>query len=364
MAETLFQGDPLLDIAPWIGQMSSSFRWTLVTGQTYSIIGEIHPHRDVVPKMTNDPARAIKRQISNVVLPADEADDINLFSDRVRPEIVLEDGRTYPLGVFMFLGPTRNRSTRQIPLTTRLVDQGFQLDQGTSTSTSIPAGGSLTDKLIEVVADGGFALDQIELEESFVTAGDPIAWPAGSKRSAIVDELATLLSWYSPYFNNKGTLIGRPVVDPAFAPVLEYLPIESRVYADSIEETDTLLEAPNVYIVLNSGGAPDEVAGVYEVPEEAPHSVKNRGFEIVEVVRSQGIEDTSQAEAIAASLALQAPSDFREVSLISPPDPRHDTNDVVSWDGELWREASWSMDMKPGGEMKHELRKVFGTTPE
>jgi hypothetical protein len=359
MAETLFRGDPLLDIAPWIGQMASSFRWTLVSRQTYTVLGELHPMRDVTPKMTNDPSRAIKRQVSNVVIPPDEAADVNLFADRIRPELVLEDGRSFPLGVFMFLAPARNRTSRQIPLTTRLVDQGFQLDQGTRTSTSIPAGGSVTDTMFEVVSDAGFASNQIELEESAVKAGDPIAWPVGTLRSKIVDDLRTLLSWYAPYFDNNGVFIGRPVDDLAYAPALEYLPIESRIFADSIEETDTLLEAPNVFIVLNSGGSAQEVSGIYEVPQEAPHSTKNRGFEIVEVVRAQGIGDSSQAESIAEALALQSPGDFRQVKLVSPPDPRHDTFDLVLWDGELWREASWSMDLLPGGGMQHELRKVF-----
>jgi hypothetical protein len=364
MAETLYRGDPLLDIAPWIGQMASSFRWSLVARQTYAVLGELHPMRDVTPKMTNDPSRTIKRQISNFVLPPDEASEIDLFQDRVRPELVLEDGRSFPLGVFMFLAPTQNISSRQIPLTTRLVDQGFQLDQGIRTSVSIPAGGKLTDTMFDVVADGGFASEQIALEDSAVTAGDPIAWPAGTTRTSIIDDLAVLLAWYSPYFNNKGIYVGRSVDELAYAPTLEYLPIESRVYADSIEETTTLLEAPNVYIVLNSGGAPQEIAGEYEVPEEAPHSVKNRGFSIVEVVRTQGIEDTSQAEAMARSLALQSPGDFRQVNLKSPPDPRHDTNDLVVWDGELWREVSWSMSMSPGGEMTHALRKVYGQGQE
>lgn len=359
-APTPFDGDPLLDVAPWVGQMASSFRWTLVTQQTYSILGELHPFRDVTPQMTNDPSRTVKRQISNVVIPPDEVADINLFRDRVIPELVLEDGRSFPLGVFMFLAPTRNRSSRQIPLATKLVDQGFQLDQGTRTSTSIPAGGSITETMATVIAGAGFVIDQVRLSGSTIKAGDAIAWPSGTSRARIVDELAELLAWYSPYFDNDGVLVGRPVDALTFTPLIDYVPIESRIYADSIEETDSLLEAPNVYIVLNSGGTPGEVAGEYLVPEEAPHSVANRGFDIVEVTRMQGVTDTEQAEAIAQANALQSPGDFRRVKLTSPPDPRHDTYDLVQWDGELWREVSWSMQMLPGGEMVHDLRKVFG----
>ncbi len=358
-ASAIFDGDPLLDIAPWIGEMRASFRWSLVTKGTFSVIGELHPMRDVTPRMDNQPTRKIKRQVGNVVLPPDEAADINLFSDRVYPEMVLEDGRSSPLGVFMFLAPKEQRSSRPIPLATKLVDQGFQLDQKTRTTFSVPSGGSVRDALVNAVGEAGFVDEELRISESTTKTLDPISWPAGTSRARIVDELAQLMGFYSPHFNNEGQLVARPVDDLAFAPTVEYLPVDSRVYADTINETSTLLEAPNVYLVLNNGSVPDEVAGEYRVPDEAPHSVKSRGFEVAEVTKMQGIEDTDQALEIAKSKAFQAPGDFRRVELTSPPDPRHDTNDLILWDGELWREVRWSMQMRSGGEMRHEMRKLY-----
>jgi len=355
----IFVGDPLLDIAPWVGTIKASFQWELVTRGSLAQLGEIHPMRDVTPRMENQTSRAIKRSVSNVVLPPDEVADIDLFNDRVRVAMVLEDGRRTSLGVFMFLAPAKQISSRPIPLATRLVDQGWQLDQKTKDTFGVVAGGSPLAALRTVIAQAGFTEDQLQIEGSDATTGDPISWQAGTSRARIANDLARLSAYYSVYFDRDGKLIARPVNELQFSPTVEYLPVDSRVFADSIEETTTLLEAPNVYVVVNNGATADSVHAEFYVPSDAPHSVANTGFERAEVIRMQGIPSTAAALEIAKARAFQSPGDFRRVTLTSPPDPRHDTYDFVLWDGELWREVSWSMELRSGGAMRHELRKVL-----
>jgi hypothetical protein len=50
---------------------------------------------------------------------------------------------------------------------------------------------------------------------------------------------------------------------------------------------------------------------------------------------------------------------FERVELSTPPDPRHDSHNVIRWQGENWLELAWSMPLVEGGEMRHVLRKAY-----
>ena len=50
---------------------------------------------------------------------------------------------------------------------------------------------------------------------------------------------------------------------------------------------------------------------------------------------------------------------FETVSVTTALDPRHDSYDVIRWQGENWLETAWSMDLAEGGNMTHQLRKSY-----
>jgi hypothetical protein len=97
--------------------------------------------------------------------------------------------------------------------------------------------------------------------------------------------------------------------------------------------------------------------GEASVPQSAPHSLKNRGFEILEVQTLQA-SSTGQAGAIAKNLMLRQTL-FETTSLTTAPDPRHDSYNVIRWQGELWLELAWSMALTEGGGMNHSMRKAY-----
>jgi hypothetical protein len=127
----------------------------------------------------------------------------------------------------------------------------------------------------------------------------------------------------------------------------------------SVVESDNLLNAPNRFLVIsNSGDADAEpIVGQFDVPSSAPHSIDNRGFVILDT-RDLQSASTSQAFAMARTLALtNTIVEQREIA--TPPDPRHDSYDVVHWDGENWLEVAWSMTLIEGGSMSHVLQKLY-----
>ncbi len=82
-----------------------------------------------------------------------------------------------------------------------------------------------------------------------------------------------------------------------------------------------------------------------------------RGFYITQAQTLQ-MFNADQAQAVATGLANRF-TVFETTTLNTPPDPRHDSYDVIFWLGSLWLELGWSMTLTPGGVMGHTLRKAY-----
>jgi len=68
------------------------------------------------------------------------------------------------------------------------------------------------------------------------------------------------------------------------------------------------------------------------------------------------LSDNSQAQAVAQGL-VNRQTIFERVSLTTAPDPRHDSYNVIRWQGSNWLELGWSMALVEGGTMNHLLRR-------
>ncbi len=58
-------------------------------------------------------------------------------------------------------------------------------------------------------------------------------------------------------------------------------------------------------------------------------------------------------------IGLQDADTYQWASFAAAPDPRHDTFNVVRWQGALWREQAWSLPLVAGAEHRHELRRSY-----
>ena len=106
--------------------------------------------------------------------------------------------------------------------------------------------------------------------------------------------------------------------------------------------------------------ASENIVAFADVPANAPNSFTNRGFYISQV-RTLQLASSSQAIAVANGLANRG-TVFETVTLSTAPDPRHDSYDVIHWNGSLWLELAWTMSLLEGGAMSHTLRKGYTTS--
>jgi hypothetical protein len=346
-----------LDLDECVGQRQATFRFVLSDAVSGEQLGEIHPIREA--SLSHDTGSTTKRTLSLSLGKADTA-DVNALTDRVEPFMVFPNltnpdhsSGDWPLGKYMWADNPRRVSTGGRLAQPQLTDEMFLVDQQILAGVS-GVGLGVTAVLLEVLE--GLPIT-FNLEPSSFTSAD--SWGVGASRGQILETLSVAGDWWSPWFDNNGVLRFRRTFDPAAAVVDIDLDAGFRVFQDSIMETDELLTAPNTIVVIsnNASDSSTPVVGVATVPVNAPNSVPNRGFAIPAVFDLQ-LSDATQAAAVAQGLA-QRQGIFEMVQLSTPPDPRHDSYNVIRWQGSNWLELGWSMPLVEGAAMSHSLRRSY-----
>lgn len=363
MVLTNLPKDPLLDLDPWVGQRSCTFKFHVVDSVTSDVMGEIHPIRGAT--LTHDTGRTIKRSLTLSLGTADTA-AINTLQDRITVSMVFANGQTYPLGKYMFTTEQANQQTSGNLGSYTLNDEMFRIDQ------QIRRGINGADGTISLVAQKILTELNVanDIEPSNFTTAQ--AWPIGTNRGSIFEALAVAGDYFSPWLDNNGVFRMIRTFNPMDRIADLDLDSGNQVLRGSITNDSDLLTAPNIVIVVSNtpatntasigpngaiGNLTTQAVGIARIPNSAPNSILNRGFEIPDV-RTLQLTSPGQAQAVAEGLA-QRQTVVQKVNLTTAPDPRHDSYNVIFWNNAYWLELSWSMALVEGGGMNHLLRKAY-----
>lgn len=338
-------GPDQFDLADGVGRIVADV-YVEVVNRNLDVLGVVYPDHNAL-SVVNDTSSTIMRRMDRLALTRADYASFNPAADLLRP-VVEVDGRRYPMGAF-YLTTDDDPIGRDTGLGGPAVDAGLVLASETTRSYSLPPGGSIVALMQDVIVDAGFT--RLDMTDTGSTVYDPVVWPAGTARRAILNRLADLGGYLPPYFDNAGTFVVRAVDDVATADAL--------IYGDTWRMIDpvlsrNLLDAPNVYRVVNNGAPNAEVAAVAYVDPELPWSRENRGFEVVRTVNQQGIRDYGSALKVAEALAARDAASYAGWEFTGPLDPRHDTFDAVYVDGAYYREVAWDADLV-AGTMSHRL---------
>ena len=207
-----------------------------------------------------------------------------------------------------------------------------------------------------------FNPDHFSSKETSVFA-DTVSWPAGTRRGYVVEQLALDGDWFPPWFDHNNVMRWIRTFDPATAVPTFDFDTGNKVFRAKVTTSDNLIDAPNRFVVISNGissiGANSSpVVGVYDIPSSAPHSAANRGF-VFAKTESRQLFNLDQAKAVAKNLGQQQTL-FETLNINTAPDPRHDSYDVIRWQGVNWLEIEWSLPLIEGAEMTHVARRAYG----
>lgn len=363
MVYTTNSHDSQLDLDPWIGQRQGTFRWVLVDGVNGQHYGEVHPDKSATPTLTHDTSRTIKRQISSVLFTPEDSAIIDTIRHRIHLYMDIAN-ESYPLGTYAFIDDPMIISTAGNQLNTTLVDEMILVDQELDIGFAPGIRGFNANELVLDSADAlvrrllqDYTFEKYIESTEFYSIG---SWSYGTSRTKVLEDLALDGDYFSPWFGNDFALHMIRSFDPALKPSDFDWDTSSRVIRDSIVRINDLLSAPNRFVVVSNRSMTQSdvpVVGIYDIPISAPHSITNRGFVSPKVLSLQ-VDTIPQAVALAANIG-QRQTVFERVELSTPPDPRHDSYNVVYWQGENWLELSWALPLIEGSEMRHVLRKAY-----
>lgn len=347
-----------LDLPPYVGQRSATFRFGLVNGVTGEVLTDLHPISNPPAVLTHDTSRTIKRQLTLTLDKTDTA-RVDVVQSRVLPYMII-GGVEYPLGRFMFSDQTNIELSQGNISSVVLLDEMNVLDQQIeSTITPFTANGFVgVTTLLQQVLDP-FDLPYHIDPSNYTTNG---SWPPGTNRGNVLDDLSLEGNYFSPWFDNDGILRFETAFDPVDAVSTFNWDDNKVVYRGTMVRSNDLLNAPNRFIVISNTTSSSQlsvapIVGRYDVPDSAPWSIANRGFVIPRVIE-RGTDSTVHAQVVANNIG-QRQLVFERYEVDTAPDPRHDSYDVVTWQGEKWLELAWTLVCEEGAAMHHTLRKAF-----
>lgn len=358
--------DPKFDLANFVGQRSSTFRFDVVDGITNARLGSVTPLRDTVPSLSHDTTRTIKRTLT-MAFGKDDTASLDTINNRILPYMVFSDTEEYPLGRYMFSDITRQKFTSGKLSDVSLVDESFIIDQPIERSFTVgdvtegEDSGSILQYGLSVNVAMNKLLRDINIPKQFEETNVSVTgdWSFGTSRMKILEDLATQGGFFSPWMDNTGTLRLIVAFEPADRDPEFDFDTSNTVKYESIAESDDLLSAPNRIIVVNNQASTLPVVGTYDIPNSAPHSIFNRGFVIADIRDMQVLSSVS-ANIIARNIGIRE-TVFERVTLNTAPDPRFDSYNVIQWDRSKWLELAWSMQLIEGGDMQHVMRKAYGS---
>ena len=347
--------DRLLDLVD-VGMRTDRFRVDVLNASNGKI-GELHP--PVGMKIDNDATRAIKRRAS-IDVSAAEFNDIDPLTHRLRPTMILENGSEYPLGVFMFADYPRVRSSYGLSASATLFDQGLILGQQLRSTVAVEVATNAAAAFAAIAAEAGVLA--MKVDSTSASVGAPLVWPAGKSSATygrVLSDLAAIAGFHDPYFDNDGVLVARRLTNPDdVVASLRYVD-GGRIIAGSMLESNDLLSAPNLVIVVDTAAGGNPVTYRYELGADAPHAWARRGFWVPRMIEAPGVASIANAVELARTAIATDPLAWETVSFASPLDPRHDTFDIIDYRGQNYLEQRWSMSLTAGGEMTHEAKRVL-----
>ena len=346
--------DVKLDGLSRIGQLSISWRFDLVDAVT-GYRRAIHPIISGNAVIRHDTRSTIKRVITGLTLDQDDTAAFSSITSRLEP-FMLVGGHEFQVGRYVPSDWARLRLTSGVMSNASFYDEGFIIDQQLPNAFGANStGGEVVSSMLERFLSTYPISYYIEgVLPQYSSLG---SWSAGTRGGFVLDQLALDGDYLSPWFDNSSVLRVKRLADDEL-PTFDF-DHGSRVIRDRIIESDNLIDAPNRFIVVGNGAAamPEEVVGIADVPSSAPHSIANRGF-IVADVRNRQVTTSAQAGAIAANL-VRNQTLVELTELETPPDPRHDSYDIINWRGEHWVEISWTLPFAAGAVMSHTLQRSY-----
>lgn len=329
---------------------ADSFAYTLIDRDGKNI-GTLQPSVDSAPRVRFDTARTTMRTMDGLELYRTDLIAIDTEHERLRAEMILQNGARFALGTFLFGQDNQSPASWGVKATPEFFDRAFLLDQGLAATVSLRAGQSVQGLVYRLLLPYAITavFDCLDVETT-----TPLVFPPGSSTYAALKVCADLLGCFAPFFDALDVLRFRTPRAAGDTTVDRTYSSGSTIVEETVQLSAWLFQATNRWIVVGDGRVAP-VVGVYDLPASAPHSAANRDGKVVTKTRTvSGVTSSSMAQHLAWMDAITDRTAYGKVTFDSLADPRHDAFDTLLVLGTRYLETAWEIECSSGGAHRHE----------
>lgn len=308
---------------------------------------------------------------STAIGPSGGAKEINWYSDEIQPTLVV-NGVEHPLCVIMPSSPIEQGNGLSKRLSVDGYDRCARVETvHTEEVVHFSSGTEYVAAITQTLSAAGIN-SVISTPSSAKLQEDREDWNVGTPLLKIVNDLLSEINYAPLWFDPHGNAILQPAITPSVSTIDHILsdsPRDSRT--EKIErllpgysiKTD-VYSTPNVFICVCSNPDKDSdlVAVAVNDNPNSPISTVSRGRRISKEIRLNNIASIGELQAYADNLCQESMTSSQIISLSTALLPGWGVYDTtaVHYGGidAICSEESWHMDLKLGGEMRHDLKKV------
>lgn len=297
--------------------------------------------------------------------------NVDWLNDRIQPIFMLEMPDSvwleWPLGIFLLSSPNRQEKNRLIYREIEAYD-GLQvlMDDKIDYRLYIAAGTKYISAVTSILSSAG--ITKINLEPCDDVLAVDREWNIGTGKLKIINELLKDINYTQIWVDERGYYTASEYTTPQErSPEYVYKDDSMSVICPGVEEVLDLSKVPNKFIVVVSNAETAPLTSIYiNQNPESPVSTVSRGRVIAnDVVNVDFISSQAALDEYAKRFAFNATQVYGLTKFDTAVMPMHSFDDVIQIEyGPLqinskYSETSWTMPLKAGGKMKHEVRKVI-----
>jgi hypothetical protein len=303
---------------------------------------------------------------SNSPLPVDKYTtyklnfDGNLTAKTFLPSQWIE----FPLGIFLLSSPTRKDSNNNIYREVEAYDGLLILrDDKFDSRYTVPAGTNYRQAVIDILASAGITKHNIEQTDKVLPVDMEFA--PGTEKLEAINALLQAINYTPLYVDVYGYFTSMTYRSPSIrAAEYTYKDDELSIVYPGMEERLDLFNVPNKWVVVCSNAEQSLMSSYTNSNPNSPTSTVNRGRTIVDYREVTDIADQQSLDAYVQRIAFEASQVYGKLTFETALNPLHDYMDVLEIDYSplgikgKYVETGWTMPLKAGARMKHEVRKV------
>lgn len=296
-----------------------------------------------------------------------EFKDIDCLNDKVQPVFILNGKYEFPLGVFMISSPTRAISKQQIIRAVECYDTSLVLKEDKFDSRyRIVKGTNYVTAIVQILNSAG--IRKINIPYADYTIKIDKEFEIGTSKLEAVNSLLDEINYTSIWVDEMGNFTSNPYVLPNDREV-EYAYRNddmSIILPDTAQEEIDLFSIPNKWVVVATNPETDPLVSKYANDNPlSPTSTVNRRRNIVDYREITDTASQSILDEYVRRIAYEASNVYGKFIFETAIMPHHSYMGCLYCEytkldiANKYIETSWEMELKAGGKMTHNTRRVI-----